>query len=230
MKNIIKSHWKYLVICLLFVFIAGFAGTYVQFLKGELLDAALEGISSDVFRLSAAFFAVVAVELAAYYGYDYFRGRFSVANKNSIRSRFFDWLLARSPIEIMAVQQGEFVAQYTDQIDQVNDGYLDNIPMLIEISSKAVTVSAALFWLDYRIAVLTLFLLTMPLYVPKLIEKRLQNAKKESIDSFQKHLGNIVEWLSGFELIKTIPSKGSYAQNFKKATMMFRPSCSASKG
>ena len=70
MKNIIKSHWKYLVICLLFVFIAGFAGTYVQFLKGELLDAALEGISSDVFRLSAAFFAIVAVELAAYYGYD----------------------------------------------------------------------------------------------------------------------------------------------------------------
>lgn len=198
MKNIIKAHLKPLAACLVFVFVAGLAGTYVQFLKGELLDAALEGISSDVFRLSAAFFAVVAVELAAYYGYDYFRGRFSVANKNSMRGRFFDWLLARSPIEIMSVQQGEFVAQYTDQIDQVNDGYLDNIPLLIEISSKAVTVSAALFWLDYRIAVLTLFLLTMPLYVPKLIEKRLQNAKKESIDSFQKHLGNIVEWLSGF--------------------------------
>ena len=217
MKNIIKAHIKPLAACLVFVFVAGLAGTYVQFLKGELLDAALEGISSDVFSLSAAFFAVVAVELAAYYGYDYFRGRFSVANKNSMRSRFFDWLLARSPIEIMSVQQGEFVAQYTDQIDQVNDGYLDNIPLLIEISSKAVTVSAALFWLDYRIAVLTLFLLTMPLYVPKLIEKRLQNAKKESIDSFQKHLGNIVEWLSGFELIKNYSIERVIRSKFQKS-------------
>ena len=80
MKNIIKAHLKPLAACLVFVFVAGLAGTYVQFLKGELLDAALEGISSDVFRLSAAFFAVVAGELAAYYGVDYFSGRLSGAS------------------------------------------------------------------------------------------------------------------------------------------------------
>lgn len=79
----------------------------------------------------------------------------------------FDWLLMRSPVEAMAVQQGEFVAQYTDQIDQVNESYLDNIPLLIEISSKTLIVSAVLFWLDYRVALLTLFLLTMPLYIRK---------------------------------------------------------------
>ena len=123
----------------------------------------------------------------------------------------------RSPVEAMAVQQGEFVAQYTDQIDQVNESYLDNIPLLIEISSKTLIVSAALFWLDYRVALLTLFLLTMPLYIPKLIEKRLQNAKNESIDSFQKHLGNIVEWLSGFELIKNYSIEKVIARKFRES-------------
>ena len=116
-----------MAICLLFVFIAGFAGTYVQFLKGELLDAALEGISAGVFRIAIAFFAAIAVEMASFYGYNYFRGRFSVENKKSLRSLYFDWLLMRSPVEAMTVQQGEFVAQYTDQIDQVNESYLDNI-------------------------------------------------------------------------------------------------------
>ena len=217
MKNIIKSHWKYLAICLLFVFIAGFAGTYVQFLKGELLDTALDGISAGVFRLAIAFFAAIAVEMASFYGYDYFRGRFSVANKKSLRSLYFDWLLMRSPVEAMALQQGEFVAQYTDQIDQVNESYLDNIPLLIEISSKTLIVSAALFWLDYRVALLTLFLLTMPLYIPKLMEKKLQNAKNESIDSFQKHLGNIVEWLSGFELIKNYSIEKVIARKFRES-------------
>ena len=98
MKNIIKSHWKYLAICLLFVFIAGVAGTYVQFLKGKLLDTALDGVSTGVFRLGLAFFAAIAVEVASFYGYDYFRGRFSVANKKSLRSLYFDWLLMRSPV------------------------------------------------------------------------------------------------------------------------------------
>ena len=206
-----------MAICLLFVFIAGFAGTYVQFLKGELLDTALDGISAGVLRLAIAFFAAIAVEMASFYGYDYFRGRFSVANKKSLRSLYFDWLLMRSPVEAMAVQQGEFVAQYTDQIDQVNESYLDNIPLLIEISSKTLIVSAALFWLDYRVALLTLFLLTMPLYIPKLIEKRLQNAKNESIGSFQKHLGNIVEWLSGFELIKNYSIEKVIARKFRES-------------
>ena len=121
MKSIIKSHWKYLAICLLFVFIAGVAGAYVQFLKGELLDTALDGVSAGVFRLAIAFFAAIAVEMISFYGYDYFRGRFSVANKKSLRGLYFDWLLMRSPVEAMTVQQGEFVAQYTDQIDQVNE-------------------------------------------------------------------------------------------------------------
>ena len=87
----IKSHWKYLAICLLFVFIAGFAGTYVQFLKGKLLDTALDGISAGVFQLAIVFFAAIAAEMASFYGYDYFRGRFSVANKKSLRSLYFDW-------------------------------------------------------------------------------------------------------------------------------------------
>lgn len=187
----------------------------MQFLKGELLDTALDGVSTGVFRLAIFFFATIAVEIASYYGYDFFRGRFSVANKRSLRSLYFDWLLMRSPVEAMTVQHGEFVAQYTDQLDQVNESYLDNIPLLIEIISKTLIVSAALFWLDYRAAILTLFLLTMPLYIPKLIEKKLQKAKSESIDSFQKHLGNIVEWLSGFELIKNYSIERVIASKFQ---------------
>lgn len=217
MKNLIKKHKRFLAICILFVFAAGFAGTYVQFLKGELLDAALAGINGGVIRLAILFFAAIALEMGAYYGYDYFRGRLSVANKKTLRQSFFEWLLGRSPVEAMAMQQGEFVAQYTDQLDQINAGYLDNIPLLMEISSKTVIVSAALFLLDYRLALLTLFLLTMPLYIPKLIEKRLQKAKTESTDSFQKHLGYIVEWLSGFELIKNYSIENVILRRFRNS-------------
>ena len=51
--------------------------------------------------------------------------------------------------------------------------------MFWEILFKILLVSAALFLLDWRIALITLALLTTPLYIPKLIEKRLQRAQKE---------------------------------------------------
>ena len=54
-------------------------------------------------------------------------------------------------------------------------------------------------------------------YIPKLIEKKLQNAKNESIDSFQKHLGNMVEWLSGFELIKNYSIENVIARKFRES-------------
>lgn len=217
MKNIIKDHRRFLAACLLFVLIAGFAGTYIQFLKGELLDAALGGMSAGVFRLAIAFFAAIAAEIAAYYGYDYFKGRFSVANKKTLRRLFFERLLLRSPVEMMRGQQGEYVAQYTDQIDHVNESYFDNIPLLVEITSKTLIVSAALFLLDFRVALITLFLLTLPLYIPKLIEKKLQKAKAESVESFQKHLGSLIEWLSGFELIRNYSIEKVIAGKFRKS-------------
>ena len=55
----------------------------------------------------------------------------------------------------------------------IENQYFGTIPMLAEIIIKIVIVSISLFILDYRIAIITLFLLTMPLYVPKLVEKRL---------------------------------------------------------
>lgn len=202
MKKVVKGHLRYLVFATLFTVAAGFGGTYVQFIKGSLLDSALAGTGSMTLHLSIMLFCVIALEIAAYYGYDYFRGRFSVANIKTMRALYFKRLLKRSPVEVMATQRGEFIAEYTDQIDQVNQGHLGNIPLLIDIIAKMIIVSVSLFVLDYRVALLTLFLLTIPLYLPKLIEKRLQRARNASIESFQKHLGSIVEWLSGFELIK----------------------------
>lgn len=76
------------------------------------------------------------------------------------------------------------------------------LPMFWEILFKIILVSLVLFYLDWRVAIITLILLTTPLYVPKLIEKRLQQSKKESLEAMEQALAQITNWLSGFELIK----------------------------
>ena len=77
-----------------------------------------------------------------------------------------------------------------------------NIPSIFEIAFKALLVSFSLLRLDYRIALMTLVLATTPLYVPKLVEKKLQQSQEESVRTYEHHLTKVVEWLNGFEVIR----------------------------
>lgn len=86
--------------------------------------------------------------------------------------------------------------------------------MLAEIIIKIVIVSTSLFILDYRIAIMTLFLLTMPLYVPKLVEKKLQRAQTEFVKQFENHIKAITDWLNGFEIIKNFSIEKNIKEKF----------------
>lgn len=92
--------------------------------------------------------------------------------------------------------------------------YFGTIPMLAEITIKIIVVSISLFILDYRIAIVTLVLLTIPLYVPKLVEKELQNAKVEFVNQFENHIKTITDWLNGFEIIKNFSIEKNIRDKF----------------
>ena len=76
------------------------------------------------------------------------------------------------------------------------------LPLFWEILLKIIFVSFALFVLDWRIALVTILLLTTPLYIPKLIEKRLQKAQTEYLKAVEDNLAKVNDWFSGFEIIK----------------------------
>lgn len=70
--------------------------------------------------------------------------------------------------------------------------------------------------MDWRIAIITIALLTTPLYVPKLIEKRLKNAKIEYIKAVESALSKINDWLAGFEIIKNFSIERNIISKFNQ--------------
>ncbi len=217
MKKVVQGQAGFLAASVLFVAFAALAGVLVQFVKGNVLDAALAGEARETLRAGLMLFLLIASEIALYFGYDYFAGRYAVGNTRALRQLYFARLLEKKPTELRQEQQGELVAQYTNQIDLISSDYLGNIPTLAEIAFKAVIVGASLFVLDYRVALLTLALLTTPLYVPKLVEKKLQKAQNANIACFQEHLAHVAEWISGFELIKNYSIEKVILQKFRKS-------------
>lgn len=181
MKEFLKERRPELAMLTFFSLISTMLGVRIQFVKGEILDIAIYGRKSNLWAMIMLLLVLIALEMGTFYFFDLFRAKYAVGNNRKLRKSFFMSLFKLSPIAIQNKKSGEYIAQYTNESDMVLGGYFDVIPLLIEIIIKIVTVSVSLFWLDASIAVLTLFLLTTPLYVPKLVEGRLQKAQRRNV-------------------------------------------------
>lgn len=212
MKKYIINNWKPLVSATIFSAIASVFAVRVQFLKGNVLDFALMESFENTLKYGVFLGIFIALELTFYYLYDINRGKFAVYSMKEVKLDFFKSLLDLDYPSFLKKKEGEYIAQYTNEMEIVENQYFGTIPMLAEITVKIIVVSISLFILDYRIAIITLILLTMPLYVPKLLEKRLQNAQMNFVRQFENHIKLITDWLNGFEVIKNF----SIENNIKK--------------
>lgn len=220
MTNIIRKHWHFLAIAVFFTMLSSLAAVYLQFIKGDVLDLALAGETSATLRSGGLLLALIAVEIGFYYCFDVFSSKFFLSCVKTLRESFFGAVIARSFPQFQTKSQGEYIASYTDQITQIQKQYFENVLWCFEIGIKALFVAAAIFMLDWRIAVITLFLLTTPIYVPKLVEKRLQKSKKESVEAFERHMAKLVDWLKAFELIKNLNVEEKILARFQRSTAL----------
>lgn len=214
MEKYIKRNWKSLLVAIVFSILASIFAVRVQFLKGDVLDYALLKNFDNTLRYGLYLGVFIILELSFFYLYDRIRGRFAVDSIKQIKIDYFNSLLNKDFPSFLKKKQGEYIAQYTNEMEIIKNQYFSTIPMFAEITIKIIVVSISLFILDYRIAIVTLLLLTMPLYVPKLVEKRLQNAQMEFVNQFENHIKKITDWLNGFEIIKNFSIEKNIREKF----------------
>lgn len=152
---------------------------------------------SVLFLLSA-----ILLEVLLFYGYDCASSRFIASCARNLRFDLMHGVLAQTYPAFLAEGKSACLAKFTNDAELVRSLYFSVLPQFAEILSKILLVSGALFLLSWRMALLTLFLLTTPLYVPKLIEKRLKTAQNAYKESVTHHLSRIAGWLSVFETVK----------------------------
>lgn len=130
------------------------------------------------------------------------------------RQDLFDAILSKNYRNFSKITQGEYIAKFTNQLEQIENQYFSTIPMLFEIIIKILMVTISLFLLNYKIAIITLVLLTMPLYVPKILEAKLQNTQKDYTLAFEDHLKLLSNWFSEFELVKNFSVESFISTKF----------------
>lgn len=174
----------------------------LQFLKGDVLDYAVVGNIRSTVQSALLLFAFILCEVSFYYCYKCFSEKYAVGCTKCLKHDIFESVLRKSYVDYKKFQQGEYISKYTNDADAIKMRRFEMLPLFWDILFKIVLVSAALFFLDWKIALITIVLLTTPLYIPKIIEKRIQRAQSEYLDAFEKNLAKVNDWLSGFEIIK----------------------------
>ena len=215
MKKYQESNRRYFVGALVSILISTFFAVVLQFFKGDVLDFAAAGEVQKTVRCAALLFGFILCECLFYFLYDRFSAKFVVGCARELKQDIFASILGRSYVAYKEHPQGEYIAKYTNEADVIKDRRFSMIPMFWEILFKIILVSTALFLLDWRIAIITIVLLTTPLYIPKLIEKRLQNAQTAYIGAVEDNLAKVNDWLSGFEIIKNFSIEQKIMSRFK---------------
>ena len=173
MNKYVKGNGRHLLFALLLILVSTVAAVTLQFFKGNVLDSAISGNAGAVVRYSIILISSILLELGFFYFYRQQSSKFTVNCTRSLKEDIFSSILRCSYPEYKNRSRGEYIARYTSEADLIRDRYFGMLPTLFEILLKVLFVSVSLFLLDCRIAVITLFLLTTPLYIPKLIQKRL---------------------------------------------------------
>ena len=202
MKKYQKHNSAYFVGALVCILISTVFAVVLQFFKGDVLDHAIAGETQATIKYAVLLIAFILGEVLFYFGYRQFSARFVVGSTKLLKRDIFESIIKRSYVDYKLLPQGEYIAKYTNEADTIKGRRFQMLPMFWEILFKIVFVSAALFVLDWRIALITIGLLTTPLYIPKLIEKRLQKAQTEYLKAVEANLAKVNDWLSGFEIIK----------------------------
>ncbi len=202
---------------LICIFISHALAVVLQFFKGEVLDHAIAGELNHTIRYGALLISFIMGECLFFYLYKRCSARFVVGCTRLLKRDIFESILQRDYITYKKQQHGAYIAKLQNDAEVIRDRRFSMLPMLFDVLFTIVFVSAALFLLDWWLALITIVLLTTPLYLPKLIEKRLQNAQSAYLNAVEESLKRINDWFSGFEIIKNFSVEKQILRRFDES-------------
>ena len=215
MKKYQKKNRRAFFAALVSMFAGAVFAVRLQFLKGDVLDYAVAGDAGNALRCALLLAGLILCECGCYYLDNRFRAKFVTGCTGALKHDIFESILSRGYVDYRSQPQGAYLARYTSEAEAIRDRRFRMIPMFWEILFKILFVSAALFLLDWRIALVTIGLLTTPLYIPKLIEKKLQKAQTDALKAAEQNLAKVTDWLAGFEIIKNYSIERKIMDRFR---------------
>lgn len=225
MVRIMRKHLGLLLLSVLICLVSLWANMKTQILKGQVLDKAILG---ELFGRGGSLlpllllFMLISVALA----YLYSRTRVHIAQRcmRSLRGVFFRSYLQRDFRQHQSMSEDKLIAIYSQQLSQIEMDFFITLGLLIEMVLTVLFAIATLFALHPQMALGFTLLLSLPLFVPSLFEKRVNQASETSVKALTTFTASLTNVFKAFELIKNFQIENRIRARFDEYNESFRQS------
>lgn len=185
---------------------AAVSSVFLSFLLGTFADAAMEGSFDRVWKIGIGTLVYLCVE--TYFSYSMQFTRDAAIHKigRSLRADVIRKLEKLPYWEKQKRDDGYYISLINNDVGTVEQEYLDSLGAIyFQICCFAIAVVAAIVIQPVMTAIM-LVVSVLPVFVPKLTEKRLQSSKEEEQGAKASYLGAVTQIFSGFFLLKAFNS------------------------
>ena len=200
MKNYILKHKKELIKLILFIILASISAVFIQFFRGYVLDSAINK-SKDVIFYGIAMFLLIVLEILFTYLFFITSNKLTSVYMEDLRSDIFKSILSKNYKDFYANDKGNYISKLINEVTLIDEKFFSNLCTFLQVSIKASLVLISIFLLNWKLSIIAIFLMTLPLYIPKLIQNKIKNLNSKYVNSINSLTSLFNDYLSGYEII-----------------------------
>ena len=200
MKNYILKHKKELIKLILFIILASISAVFIQFFRGYVLDSAINK-SRDVIYYGITMFLLIVLEILFTYLFFTASNKLTSVYIEDLRSDIFRSILSKNYKDFYANDKGNYISKLINEVTLIDEKFFSNLCTFLQVSIKALLVLISIFLLNWKLSIIAIFLMTLPLYIPKLIQNKIKNLNSKYVNSINNLTSLLNDYLSGYEII-----------------------------
>ena len=200
MKNYILKHKKQLIKLILFIILASISAVFIQFFRGYVLDSAINK-SRDVIYYGITMFLLIVLEILFTYLFFTASNKLTSVYIEDLRSDIFKSILSKNYKDFYANDKGNYISKLINEVTLIDEKFFSNLCTFLQVSIKALLVLISIFLLNWKLSIIAMFLMTLPLYIPKLIQNKIKNLNTKYVNSINDLTSLLNDYLSGYEII-----------------------------
>ena len=226
----LAPYWR--PVALSFVFLIGMAvlGVVPPFLLQRAIDGPIaSGNPSGLWWLAGLYAGSILLSFALQIGQTYFLQLSGQRALQDLRRRLFDNMLRQSTDFHGRYSVGELIQRITGDIDSLNALLSASVVTILTESVTLVTVVSVMFWINWRLALLSLAILPLLFLVTRFFRKRIRRSSDTERSQIAKVSGFLNEQLLGMLLIQLFERGKQSAleydgnnKNYREALMKLR--------
>lgn len=233
-----------IILCSIVLISTG-AGTYIQFIKGDLFQAAIDNRVNELLLLITLFLVSVITELLFYYIEWKFENKLYSQFVNNTKKSISKSILSTNHFDTFDDTKNSAINILNNKIDRLEFQYYKSLFDNTYLFFKIILVSISLFYINILVAMVVLVFLFIPLIVTKAFkdtmsyrEKKYQDYKGKNLNLYENFFSNLKS-IKMFELRSILQEKlensidkevdqYKYVQNLKISSNIINSSLSYS--